>query len=495
MGSIGNILPTVLESDEDITKNNDFTCALLPPMDESPNNGRYLVTKKGRFTHLIKRKWVEIFENKLLFYNNNNDNDCEDVLSLNEATFRSHIRPYKTCHEHLDPHPFLSSGYTTRSRYCTEIHSPFHPSGIIVIHCHGGGAEGSNDLLLQQLYKATGIPVESDSSIPPLIDFVQIKPIGVGGFGKVFLVRQKSTGELFALKQLEKSKIKTQAEKEQMLTEKEILIKIDHPFIIKLYHCFQSATKLCYIIEYCSGGELYYHLQHKGKFMLQETLFYLAELILAFGKLHENDIIYRDVKPENILIHSDGHIRLTDFGLSKQNVSWKDTTTSICGSPEYIAPEVIMNKPYNNTVDWWGLGCLAYELQTGASPFYCGPNQLGVFERIKAGNINYPIDMDIDMIIFLKQLLVKDSEERLGFGTSGLTNIQNSRIFSKYGINWDDVYHKRLVPPIIPEFKTMYDTPYVDSKVTEIDVHQNPYSINHINSFQDFSYTKNIPTD
>eukprot|EP01105_Mastigella_eilhardi_P009139 TRINITY_DN2173_c0_g1_i4.p1 TRINITY_DN2173_c0_g1~~TRINITY_DN2173_c0_g1_i4.p1 ORF type:complete len:381 (-),score=98.71 TRINITY_DN2173_c0_g1_i4:720-1793(-) len=224
-------------------------------------------------------------------------------------------------------------------------------------------------------------------------DFQLMKVVGKGSFGKVLQVRKKDDGRIYAMKILKKANIVARKQVAHTLSEKLIMQQINHPFIVKLYFAFQTEDKLYMIMDFINGGELFYHLKKEGKFSESRVKLYAAEITMALKHLHEHDIVYRDLKPENILIDYEGHIKITDFGLSKQ-VAQEGSTSTFCGTPEYLAPEVLKGQSHSFPVDWWSLGTLVYEMLTGLPPFYSS-NHHQMYQRILSGDIHWTPDVPV----------------------------------------------------------------------------------------------------
>lgn len=191
--------------------------------------------------------------------------------------------------------------------------------------------------------------------------------------------------------------------------------------------------------------------------------FYAAQLVLALEHLHKNNIIYRDLKPENVLIDKKGFIKVTDFGLSKENILDSHAAKSFCGTPEYLAPEIIKNEGHGKPVDWWSLGSIIYEMLTGIPPFYCKDREK-LFDSIKNKEVQYPEYLSDEVIDLMKKLLVKDPDKRLGSGPNGAEDIKNHPFFK--GMKWNDLYNKKIKPPFIPRLKNETDTKYIDTLFT-----------------------------
>ncbi|KAL1971212.1 hypothetical protein VTN77DRAFT_164 [Rasamsonia byssochlamydoides] len=282
-------------------------------------------------------------------------------------------------------------------------------------------------------------------------DFEPLTCLGKGTFGTVLLVRHRATGRLYAQKQFRKASITVHKKLvEQTKTERMILESVNrHPFVVKLYYAFQDHEKLYLILEYAQGGELFTHLAMERMFSEDVAAFYMAEMVLALEHLHQNiGVIYRDLKPENCLLDAEGHLLLTDFGLSKVAVDENDRCNSSLGTIEYMAPEVIQGKPYGKACDWWSLGALGYDLLTGSPPFQ-GNNHAKTQEKIVRQKLTLPYFLGPDAKDLLTRLLRKEPHKRLGYHMpKDLETIKKHRFFRK--IDWKRLARRELEPPIKP---------------------------------------------
>ncbi|KAJ9662538.1 hypothetical protein H2201_006026 [Coniosporium apollinis] len=282
-------------------------------------------------------------------------------------------------------------------------------------------------------------------------DFEPIRCLGKGAFGTVLLVRQTATGRLYAQKQLRKASLTVHKKLiEQTKTERAILESVNrHPFVVKLFYAFQDHEKLYIILEYAQGGELFHHLAMERMFTEEVAAFYMAEMVLALEHLHRSvGVIYRDLKPENCLLDAEGHLLLTDFGLSKVAVDADERCNSSVGTIDYMAPEVIMGADYGFAVDWWSLGALGFDLLTGSPPF-TGNNHAKIQEGILKKKLVLPYFMGPDSKDLLTRLLRKEPHKRLGYNMpKDMQTIKNHRFFRK--INWKKLERRELEPPIKP---------------------------------------------
>ncbi|CAO3692520.1 unnamed protein product [Rhizopus stolonifer] len=291
--------------------------------------------------------------------------------------------------------------------------------------------------------------------------FELLRVIGRGSFGKVYVVRKKDTNRIYAMKVLRKSRIISRSEVTHTMAEKTVLAKIRNPFIVPLKFAFQSPDKLYLVLAFINGGELFHHLQLEGKFSEERSRFYTAELLSALECLHDFNVVYRDLKPENILIDYNGHIALCDFGLCKLNMSENERTNTFCGTPEYLAPELLLGQGYSKTVDWWTLGVLLYEMMTGLPPFY-DENTNEMYRKILQDELRFPDDVSSDARGLLRGLLTRDPDERLG--NKGSEEIKNHPFFAS--IDWRKLNQKKLQPPYKPSVESAYDTQNFDDEFT-----------------------------
>jgi len=302
-------------------------------------------------------------------------------------------------------------------------------------------------------------------------NFEFLKLLGKGTFGKVILCREKKSRKLYAIKILRKEFIIQKDEVYHTLTENRVLQSTNHPFLISLKCSFQTGDHLCFVMEYVNGGELFFHISIEKRFSEERTRFYGAEIVSAIGYLHEKGIIYRDLKLENLLLDKDGHIKIADFGLCKQEITYGRTTKTFCGTPENLAPEVLIDTSYGLAVDWWGVGVVMYEMMIGRLPFY-SRNQDKLFELIVTKEVQFPESTSLAAKDLLYRLLRKDPMERLGGGPSDAQEIKEHPFFGS--INWFDLNAKRVTPPYKPEVTSETDTRYFDDVFTGDSVELTP---------------------
>jgi serine/threonine protein kinase len=280
--------------------------------------------------------------------------------------------------------------------------------------------------------------------------------VGTGTFGRVRLVKHRATGKFYALKILKKSEIIRLKQVDHIKSEVRILSKIFHPFVVNLLGHTQDEKRLYMLMEYVPGGEVFTHLRSQGRFSNDASKFYTAQIALAFAHCHENQVAYRDLKPENLLLSKTGNIKITDFGFAKVV---EDRTWTLCGTPEYLAPEIIQSKGHNTSVDWWALGILIYEMLAGYPPFY-DENPFGIYQKILAGRVDYPKYFDVKAKDLIRRLLTADRTKRLGCLRNGAEDVKAHKWFAR--VDWDAVYGCSIRPPFAPRVKGESDTSNFD---------------------------------
>ncbi|KAK0773035.1 hypothetical protein LTR02_011271 [Friedmanniomyces endolithicus] len=299
-------------------------------------------------------------------------------------------------------------------------------------------------------------------------DFDPVRCLGKGAFGTVHLVKQQASGRLYAQKQFKKASLTVHKRLiEQTRTERTILESVNrHPFVVKLYYAFQDHEKLYLILEYAQGGELFHHLAMERMFSEEVAAFYRAEMVLALEHLHHNvRVIYRDLKPENCLLDAEGHLLLTDFGLSKVALE-DERANSILGTIEYMAPEVIQGQGYDFAVDWWSLGAIGFDLLTGSPPFG-GNNHAKIQQNILKQKLQLPYFLGPDAKDLLTRLLRKDPSKRLGgTNTKDLKTLKAHRFFRR--IDWKKLERREVEPPIQPVITDPELAESFDNKFTDL---------------------------
>jgi len=314
-------------------------------------------------------------------------------------------------------------------------------------------------------------------------DFDISTTLGTGTFGRVRQVKLKSdpTNTVYALKMLKKTEILRLNQVEHIKSERAILEEIAHPFLVNLKAAFQDTKYIYMLFEYISGGELFSRLRKDGRFSNDVALFYACEILLAIQYLHKKDIVYRDLKPENLLIDKHGHIKIADFGFAKRIEN--DRTYTLCGTPEYLAPEIIKGSKvgYGKSVDWWAIGILIFEMLSGYPPFYDN-EPVGIYKKIIAGIIEFPRFFDVKAKDLIRKLLNPEINFRLGIHDDG-ESTKKHRWFR--GVDWDEVYRREIPSPWIPVLKNEEDCSwfekYPDSKELAKEL---PRELNHL--FDDF---------
>jgi RAC serine/threonine-protein kinase len=296
-----------------------------------------------------------------------------------------------------------------------------------------------------------------------ITDFEMMKVLGKGTFGKVMLSKEKATGELYAIKVLKKDVILAKDEVSHTLTENAVLQSTKHPFLTGLKCSFQTPELLVFVMEYVNGGELFFHLSREKIFSEDRCRFYIAQISMAITYLHDRGIIYRDLKLENLLLDSKGNIKITDFGLCKEEITFGATTTTFCGTPEYLAPEVLEDNDYGRAVDWWGVGVVMYEMICGHLPFY-NRNHEVLFDLILHEEIRLPATLGSSAKDLLSNMLNKDPRFRLGGGERDGREVMEHPFF--FQIDFEKLYNLEIPAPFIPKISGADDVSNFDTVFT-----------------------------
>lgn len=295
-------------------------------------------------------------------------------------------------------------------------------------------------------------------------DFNLGRTLGTGAFGRVRFVTHISTGQHYALKMLKKAVVIKMKQVDHILNERNILQSLDHPFIVNMHGSFHDSMYVFMLLEYVVGGEFYTRLRKVGRLDTNAARFYAAQITSIFEYCHERNIVYRDLKPENILLMADGYVKMADFGFAK--VVEKRTYT-LCGTPEYIAPEVLLNKGHGKPVDWWTLGVFIYEMCVGFPPFV-DEDPMGVYRKILLGKVNFPKTLDKNAKSLDKHLLTAELGKRYGNLKNGVEDVKRHRWFKT--ISWDDLVNKRVEAPFIPQVTNSADTSSFDHYPDSVDI-------------------------
>jgi serine/threonine protein kinase len=381
------------------------------------------------------RRFCKLISNQFFVFRNEACSDIEDVLELSsdcvveiiDATHFRVIQPYR------EPVALQCDSPDTMLRWVLEIR----------------GAAFTNPKMSMSMFTIVSV-------------------IGRGCYGKILLCRHNGTGERYAIKTISKERLITQKRIKFAIAERNNLLRIHHPFVVGLKFAFQSPTKFYLGLEYAPGGDLFRHLSQCLALPIDEVRFYIGEICLAVDHCHRCGVVYRDLKPENVLFDADGHVKLADFGLSREIIGDAALHT-ICGTPEYLAPEMVLKRPYSFPIDWWAVGVMTYELAFGELPFGSNQNELKMFRRIVEGRPAFPQRTPQDLVDFVLMLLEKDPANRGTFET-----VQQSAFFAN--VNWDDILQKRLSPPYVPVIEEMdgvnnFDGCYTDETATDSPMH------------------------
>lgn len=324
-----------------------------------------------------------------------------------------------------------------------------------------------------------------------LDDFEVLKLVGQGAFGKVYQVKKKGTSDIYAMKVMRKDKILEKNHAEYMKAERDILTKVDHPFVVQLRYSFQTKYRLYLVLDFVNGGHLFFQLYQQGLFKEELARIYTAEIVSAVAHLHANGIMHRDLKPENILLDARGHAMLTDFGLAKE-FDENTRSNSMCGTVEYMAPEIVQGRGHDKAADWWSVGILLFEMLTGKPPFF-GGNRDKIQQKIVKDKMKLPHYLTSEVHSLLKGLLHKEAGKRLGSGPGGSDEIKNHKWFKE--VNWKRLEARQIQPSFCPTVAGQNCTENFDKCWTSMPVLDSPVAspVSADSNFVGFSFVRPAP--
>uniref|UniRef100_A0A8C1T3Q3 protein kinase C n=1 Tax=Cyprinus carpio TaxID=7962 RepID=A0A8C1T3Q3_CYPCA len=416
--------------------------------------------------------WVRLLRNAIPTVNNTGTYSphAHTTLSITPPLFS--LTP-----PHLPVTPPLSlllvTGTTTDSQVYLSLYS-----GFLVCVC----------LCVNSKQKKTPLSLQ---------DFRLIAVLGRGHFGKVLLAEYKKSGNMYAIKALKKGDIVARDEVESLMCEKRIFETVNsaqHPFLVNLFACFQTPEHVCFVMEYTAGGDLMMHI-HADVFTEPRAVFYAACVVLGLQFLHDNKIVYRDLKLDNLLLDTEGYVKIADFGLCKEGMGFGDRTSTFCGTPEFLAPEVLTDTSYTRAVDWWGLGVLIYEMLVGESPFP-GDDEEEVFDSIVNDEVRYPRFLSSEAIGIMRRLLRRNPERRLGSSEKDAEDVKKQPFFRN--MDWEALLLRKLPPPFLPTIGGKEDISNFDEEfTTEVPALTPPreprvLSRKDQDSFRDFDYVSDL---
>ncbi|QLQ79067.1 hypothetical protein HG537_0B04150 [Torulaspora globosa] len=392
------------------------------------------------------------------------DQEKEDTKASEEITANllPKISTEPEVHHHVNPFREMNDEMFKREQAAVESAAETNSLQKVETHVSKNSIQSSPSKAHTAVKHRRKAPKRRKVSLD---DFILLKVLGKGNFGKVLLSKSKNTDRLCAIKVLKKDHIIQNHDIESARAEKKVFLlatKAKHPFLTNLFCSFQTENRIYFAMEFIGGGDLMWHVQNQ-RLSVRRAKFYAAEVLLALKYFHSNGVIYRDLKLENILLTPEGHIKIADYGLCKDEMWYGSKTSTFCGTPEFMAPEILKEQAYTKAVDWWAFGVLLYQMLLCQSPF-SGDDEDEVFNAILTDEPLYPIDMAGDIVQIFQGLLTKDPEKRLGAGPRDALDVMEEPFFRN--INFDDILNLRVQPPYVPDIKSPEDTSYFEQEFT-----------------------------
>ncbi|KAL0481556.1 serine/threonine-protein kinase RAC [Acrasis kona] len=458
--------------------------------EQTPTCSGFLLKRGDGIIGVMSRKWFELVGNKLYFYKTNipgkkvlpmgtiHLDDCTVDTESDVSKLKIVIKSKDKSHEMQAETVSSFERWSNELSKAKTLKPTTAPTKPMI---------SPRNNVRKKIVLNSASPKPVTSAAVSLDDFDTLKTLGRGQYGKVIKVRRKADGEIFAMKIIDKSIVLSDDIVESTNNEQLILKTIKHPFIVALHYAFQTREKLCLILDFLTGGELFYHLQKEELFGVNKVRFYIGEIFLAIEYLHTKNIIYRDLKPENIVLDGKGHAVITDFGLSKTNID-KQQAFTFCGTPEYLAPEIIAGRGHGREVDYWSLGVMTFTLMCGYPPF-SHENVMMLYQTIMSNaDPDFPEEIVLepkyeDALSFTMGLLERDPAKRLNS-----KGVRTHPFFAKMGPNWwDDLYNKKIKPPFVPVATADYVDEVFSSEAATDDIFKEKI-INQDEHFKDYDY-------
>ena len=395
-------------------------------------------------------------------------NEVKEALVAQNMPFS-----YSNDHSNVSPHKDTATSTSAKnlliSQDMTKASNCINSSNPIIISSNEESQMESMHKPLTRLQFQNNICIglETSTISKTSQDYKYLAVLGRGHFGKVLLCEDTDLQHLIAIKALKKRDIISREEVDSLMAERRIfqtINEVKHPFLINLISCFQTESHVCFVMEYASGGDLMLHI-HSDVFSEPRACFYASCVVLGLHYLHSKGIVYRDLKLDNLLLDAEGYLKIADFGLCKEGMWYGSHTSTFCGTPEFLAPEVLTETSYTRSVDWWGLGVLIYEMLVGESPFP-GEVEEEVFDSIVNDNVRYPRFLSNEAITIMRRLLRRNPDRRLGSTVHDAEDIKKQSFFRVNGIDWDSLLHKHVLPPFKPNIKDRYDVSNFDEEFT-----------------------------
>ncbi|KAJ0044931.1 hypothetical protein Pint_06692 [Pistacia integerrima] len=414
--------------------------------------------------------------------------EANNEMSANELLYDDPVVIHSRSHSLVGPSSYVSQSLKLGKLTLHETEDSLElVEGINEVTQKEIGNTSACDVVLEkQACHIDNLP--SGNQCVGLEDFEVLKVVGQGAFAKVYQVRRIGTSEIYAMKVMRKDKIVEKNHAEYMKSERNILTKVDHPFIVQLRYSFQTKYRLYLVLDFVNGGHLFFQLYRQGLFREDLARIYTAEIVSAVSHLHTNGIMHRDLKPENILLDADGHVMLTDFGLAKQ-FEENTRSNSMCGTLEYMSPEIVLGKGHDKVADWWSVGVLLYEMLTGKPPFV-GGNRQKIQQKIIKDKIKLPAFLSSEAHSLLKGLLQKEASKRLGSGPGGSEEIKGHKWFKS--VNWKKLEAREIRPSFLPEVAGRHCVANFEECWTNMPVQDSPVASPKFNEnpFKGFTYVR-----